>query len=68
VDWEALAKGAPVIVVYMALKHIAMIAERLIAAAAAAMSRRGRQPRDDAAAARARDDPGAPLPPRGERH
>src|SRR5258705_8940693 len=32
VDWEALAKGSPVIVVYMALKHIATIAERLIAA------------------------------------
>jgi uroporphyrin-III C-methyltransferase len=32
VDWEALAKASPVIVVYMALKHIASIAERLIAA------------------------------------
>ena len=32
VDWEALAKGSPVIVVYMALKHITTIAERLIAA------------------------------------
>jgi uroporphyrin-III C-methyltransferase len=32
VDWDALAKGSPVIVVYMALKHIAGIAERLIAA------------------------------------
>jgi uroporphyrin-III C-methyltransferase len=32
VDWEALAKGSPVIVVYMALKHIASIAERLMAA------------------------------------
>jgi uroporphyrin-III C-methyltransferase len=32
VDWEALAKGAPVIVVYMALKHIAAIAGRLLAA------------------------------------
>jgi uroporphyrin-III C-methyltransferase len=31
VDWAALAKGAPVIVLYMALKHIARIAERLIA-------------------------------------
>jgi uroporphyrin-III C-methyltransferase len=29
VDWAALAKGAPVIVLYMALKHIARIAERL---------------------------------------
>ena len=27
VDWEALAKGSPVIVVYMALKHITTIAE-----------------------------------------
>ncbi len=32
VDWDAVAKGAPVIVVYMALKHIASIAERLMAA------------------------------------
>jgi uroporphyrin-III C-methyltransferase len=32
VDWDALAQGSPVIVVYMALKHIAGIAERLIAA------------------------------------
>ena len=32
VDWESLAKGAPVIVVYMALKHIATIAARLLAA------------------------------------
>jgi uroporphyrin-III C-methyltransferase len=29
VDWASLAKGAPVIVLYMALKHIALIAERL---------------------------------------
>jgi uroporphyrin-III C-methyltransferase len=29
VDWASLAKGAPVIVIYMALKHIALIAERL---------------------------------------
>jgi len=29
VDWAALAKGAPVIVIYMALKHIALIADRL---------------------------------------
>jgi uroporphyrin-III C-methyltransferase len=29
VDWAALAKGAPVIVLYMALKHIALIADRL---------------------------------------
>ena len=32
VDWEALAKGAPVLVIYMALKHIEPIAERLMAA------------------------------------
>ncbi len=32
VDWPGLAKGAPVIVLYMALKHIARIAENLIAA------------------------------------
>src|SRR5499425_3126180 len=31
-DWAALARGAPVLVLYMALKHIARIAERLIAA------------------------------------
>jgi uroporphyrin-III C-methyltransferase len=29
VDWASLAKGAPVIVLYMALKHIALIADRL---------------------------------------
>jgi len=32
VDWTALAKGSPVIVAYMALKHIAVIADRLLAA------------------------------------
>jgi uroporphyrin-III C-methyltransferase len=31
-DWPALAHGAPVLVLYMALKHIARIAERLVAA------------------------------------
>lgn len=31
VDWAALAKGAPVLVIYMALKHIGQIAERLMA-------------------------------------
>jgi uroporphyrin-III C-methyltransferase len=31
VDWAALAKGAPVLVIYMALKHIEQIAQRLIA-------------------------------------
>ncbi len=30
VDWSALAKGAPVLVIYMALKHIEQIADRLI--------------------------------------
>ena len=28
-DWEALARGAPVLVIYMALKHLAEIAARL---------------------------------------
>ncbi len=32
VDWESLGKGSPVIVLYMALKHIEHIAARLIAA------------------------------------
>ncbi len=32
VDWTAIAKGSPVIVMYMALKHIEPIAARLIAA------------------------------------
>jgi uroporphyrin-III C-methyltransferase len=31
-DWPALAKGAPVLVLYMALKHLGAIAQRLIAA------------------------------------
>jgi len=31
-DWHALAKGAPILVVYMALKHLDAIAARLIAA------------------------------------
>ncbi len=31
VDWDAIAKGSPVIVIYMALKHIDQIAARLIA-------------------------------------
>lgn len=30
VDWASLAKGAPVIVLYMALKHLGRISERLI--------------------------------------
>ncbi|WP_415776503.1 uroporphyrinogen-III C-methyltransferase [Sneathiella sp. HT1-7] len=30
VDWEHIAKGSPVIVIYMGLKHIATITERLI--------------------------------------
>ena len=32
IDWDAVAKGSPVIVMYMAMKHIGMIVERLIAA------------------------------------
>jgi uroporphyrin-III C-methyltransferase len=32
VDWTALGRGSPVLVLYMALKHIEAIAERLIAA------------------------------------
>jgi uroporphyrin-III C-methyltransferase len=32
VDWMSLGKGSPVIVLYMALKHIDLIAEKLIAA------------------------------------
>jgi uroporphyrin-III C-methyltransferase len=31
-DWDALARGAPVLVIYMALKHLNRIAERLLAA------------------------------------
>ncbi|RCS25367.1 uroporphyrinogen-III C-methyltransferase [Phyllobacterium salinisoli] len=31
-DWAAIARGSPVIVMYMAMKHIALIAGRLIAA------------------------------------
>jgi uroporphyrin-III C-methyltransferase len=30
-DWEALAKGAPVLVIYMALGHLKELADRLIA-------------------------------------
>src|SRR5438034_1066250 len=32
VDWEAIARGSPVIVLYMGLNHLARIAARLIAA------------------------------------
>jgi uroporphyrin-III C-methyltransferase len=32
IDWESLAKGAPVLVIYMALKHIEPITRRLLAA------------------------------------
>ena len=31
-DWQAIARGSPVIVLYMALKHLGHIAERLLAA------------------------------------
>lgn len=40
-DWAALARGAPVLVFYMALKHLTQISDRLIAAG---------RPADDAAA------------------
>jgi uroporphyrin-III C-methyltransferase len=40
-DWPALAKGAPVLVFYMALKHLGAIVERLVHA--------GRDPNDAAA-------------------
>lgn len=40
-DWDSLAKGAPVIVFYMALRHVGRVVERLLAA--------GRRP-DEAAA------------------
>jgi uroporphyrin-III C-methyltransferase len=40
-DWPALAKGAPVLVLYMALKHLDAIAKRLIAG--------GRKPDDPVA-------------------
>src|SRR5690606_27910070 len=32
VDWEALARGSPVLVIYMAVKHLGAISERLLAA------------------------------------
>ncbi len=32
IDWEGVARGAPVIVMYMAMKHIGGIAQKLIAA------------------------------------
>ena len=35
-DWPALASGAPVLILYMALKHLAWMAERLVAAGRAA--------------------------------
>ncbi|WP_417769467.1 uroporphyrinogen-III C-methyltransferase [Stappia sp.] len=31
IDWEAIARGSPVIVIYMAMKHLAHITERLVA-------------------------------------
>jgi uroporphyrin-III C-methyltransferase len=30
IDWQALARGSPVIVMYMALKHLRLISERLV--------------------------------------
>ncbi|MFI5021600.1 MAG: uroporphyrinogen-III C-methyltransferase [Alphaproteobacteria bacterium] len=32
IDWQALARGSPVLVIYMALKHLAVLSERLLAA------------------------------------
>lgn len=32
IDWESIARGSPVIVLYMAMKHIGHIADRLVAA------------------------------------
>jgi uroporphyrin-III C-methyltransferase len=32
IDWDALSRAAPVLVIYMALKHLSVIAARLIAA------------------------------------
>ncbi len=32
IDWDAVARGSPVIVMYMAMKHFGVIAERLMAA------------------------------------
>jgi uroporphyrin-III C-methyltransferase len=40
-DWDAIARGSPVIVLYMAMKHLAAISARLIAA--------GRSPEEPAA-------------------
>ena len=40
-DWEAIARGAPVVVLYMALQHLAAISARLVAA--------GRSPEEPAA-------------------
>ncbi len=39
VDWEAVANAAPVLVMYMAVKHLRTIAERLVAAGRAATDR-----------------------------
>ena len=39
IDWEALARAAPVLVMYMAVKHIAEIATRLLAGGRAAGER-----------------------------
>ena len=60
VDWAALARGSPVIVVYMALKHLARIA-RLLQEGGRRRPRAGRdrQPGDLARAARGRDHAGA---------
>ena len=36
IDWQALARAAPVVVIYMALKHLDVIVQRLLAAGRAA--------------------------------
>jgi uroporphyrin-III C-methyltransferase len=41
VDWDAIARGSPVLVLYMALKHLPAIVERLLAS--------GRRPEEPAA-------------------
>jgi uroporphyrin-III C-methyltransferase len=49
-DWEALARGAPVLVLYMALKHLPAIAARLLAG--------GRPPHEPAAVVSKASTPG----------
>ncbi len=49
-DWDAIARGAPVLVLYMALKHLPVIVERLVAG--------GRQPEEPAAIVSQASTPG----------